>query len=251
MKLVLFDIDGTLISSGRAGLRGMNRSFERLFGVSGALDEVPLAGRTDRAIVAEALTRAGQPSDEHTIARLRDAYFEDLRAALSEPLSAPGGVLPGVLALLDGLAHEEVAVGLLTGNFATGAAIKLGHFGLWERFAFGAFGDHHADRRSLVQVAVDAAEEAGHGRFEPGRIVVIGDTPLDVDCAHAYGARAIAVATGPFSYEALAESAPALTVRALDELSARQITDSRFPVGGGSSWESNPPLPPKAGSGRF
>lgn len=246
MKLVLFDIDGTLISSGRAGVRGMNRSFERLFGVSDALEGVPVAGCTDRAIVTEALTRAGLPVDEHTIIRLRDAYLEDLRAALSEPLSAPGGVLPGVPALLDDLAHEEVAVGLLTGNFAPGAAIKLGHFGLWERFAFGAFGDHHVERRSLVQVAVDAAQEAGHRRFEPRDIVVIGDTPLDVDCAHAYGAHAIAVATGIFSYEALAVTGPALTVRSLTEVSARQVTDC-----GGSSWESNPPLPPKAGSGRF
>lgn len=227
MKLVLFDIDGTLISSGRAGVRGMNRSFERLFGVSGALDDVPVAGRTDRAIVAEALTRAGQAADEDTILRLRDAYFEDLRTALAEPASAPGGVLPGVAALLDELAREEVAVGLLTGNFATGAAIKLGHFGLWERFTFGAFGDHHVDRRSLVQVAVDAAEAAGHGRFEPGRIVVIGDTPLDVDCAHAYGAHAVAVATGPFSYETLAAAGPALTVQTLDEVSARLIADYR------------------------
>lgn len=227
MKLVLFDIDGTLISSGRAGLRGMNRSFERLFGVSDALDGIPLAGCTDRAIVSQALTRAGLPVDEDSIARLRDAYFEDLQAALLEPLSAPGGVLPGVSALLDDLADEDVAVGLLTGNFATGAAIKLGHFGLWDRFAFGAFGDHHVDRRSLVQVAVDAAQAAGHGRFEPSQIVVIGDTPLDVDCAHAYGAHAIAVATGIFSHEALAATRPAILVHALTDVSACQITDWR------------------------
>ena len=179
--LVLFDIDGTLILSGRAGIRGMNRSFERLFAVAGALDQVALAGRTDRAIVTEALTRAGQPVDDEAIARVREAYLGDLRDVLSVGTVQSAGVLPGVAPLLDELAREHVTVGLLTGNFEHAAAIKLGHYGLWERFTFGAFGDHHVDRRSLVKVAVDAAIEAGHGRFEADRIVVIGDTPLDVD----------------------------------------------------------------------
>lgn len=221
--LVLFDIDGTLISSGRAGVRGMNRSFERLFGVSGALDQVVLAGRTDRAIVTEALTLAGQPVDDDAIVRVRDAYLEDLRHALVEGHATAVGVLPGVSALLDELSSEGVVTGLLTGNFADGAAIKLGHYGLWERFAFGAFGDHHSDRRSLVPVAVAAAAAAGHGPFAAERIVVIGDTPLDVDCAQAHGARAIAVATGPFSHEALAETGPAMTVHTLEDLSVRLL----------------------------
>ena len=221
--LVLFDIDGTLISSGRAGVRGMNRSFERLFGVPGALDQVVLAGRTDRAIVTEALTRAGLAVDDDAIVRVRDAYLDDLRHALADGVATPAGVLPGVPALLDELASEGVATGLLTGNFAGGAAIKLGHYGLWERFRFGAFGDHHADRRALVPIAVAAAVAAGHRHFEPERIVVIGDTPLDVDCAHAYGARAVAVATGPFSHEALAETRPAITVRTLAEVNLRLL----------------------------
>ena len=169
------------------------------------------------------MLRAGQPADELAINRLRDAYLADLRLALLDPASVPQSVLPGVAALLDELAREQVTVGLLTGNFEQAAAIKLGHFGLWDRFSFGAFGDHHVDRRSLVKVAVDAAVEAGHGRFEADRIVVIGDTPLDVDCAHAYGARAIAVATGPFSHEALAATGPAITVQTLAELNVRRL----------------------------
>jgi phosphoglycolate phosphatase len=154
---------------------------------------------------------------------VRDAYLGDLRDALADGTVQSAGVLPGVAALLDELAREQVTVGLLTGNFEDAAAIKLGHYGLWERFTFGAFGDHHVDRRSLVKVAVDAAIEAGHGSFEADRIVVIGDTPLDVDCAHAYGARAIAVATGPFSHEALAATGPAITVRTLAEVNLRLI----------------------------
>jgi phosphoglycolate phosphatase-like HAD superfamily hydrolase len=221
--LVLFDIDGTLILSGRAGIRGMNRSFERLFNVPGALDQVTLAGRTDRAIVMEALTRAGQMVDDDAIVRVRDAYLEDLREAIADKTVPSAGVLPGVIDLLDELARENICVGLLTGNFEDAAAIKLGHYGLWNRFSFGAFGDLHADRRSLVPVAVAAAAAAGHGAFEPERVIVIGDTPLDVDCAHAYGARAVAVATGPFSHEALAEHRPAITVHSLTELDVRAI----------------------------
>lgn len=221
--LVLFDIDGTLILSGRAGIRGMNRSFERVFAVPGALDQVELAGRTDRAIVIEALKRAGQPVSEEAIARVREVYFDDLRQALTDQTGHPAGVLPGVSALLDELERDHVTVGLLTGNFEQAAAIKLGHYGLWDRFAFGAFGDLHADRRELVPVAVAAAAAAGHGPFEPERVIVIGDTPLDVDCAHAYGARAVAVATGPYSHEALAEHQPAMTVHSLAELNVRVL----------------------------
>jgi phosphoglycolate phosphatase-like HAD superfamily hydrolase len=113
-----------------------------------------------------------------------------------------------------------VGVGLLTGNYRRGAAIKLGHFGLWERFAFGAFGDAHADRRHLVPVAIAEAERALGVRIPPARVVVIGDTPLDVDCAHAHGAVAVAVGTGPFSTAELAASNPDLVLETLEDLPA-------------------------------
>src|SRR5687768_9523004 len=103
VMLVLFDIDGTLILSGRAGIRGLNRSFERLFDVSGGLDQVSCAGRTDRAIVMEALARAGQPVDDEAIVRVRDAYLEDLRQAIADGTVPSVGVLPGVANLLDEL----------------------------------------------------------------------------------------------------------------------------------------------------
>jgi len=219
VTLVLFDIDGTLISSGRAGARGMNRSFERLFGVAGALDTVPLAGRTDRAIVSDVFAELGVAGDEAAMIRLRDAYLEDLAAALVEPDSHPGGVLPGVEPLLASLdARDDVVIGLLTGNFARGAAIKLGHFGLWGRFPFGAFGDVHADRRALVPLAVEAACVAGYPRFEPDQIIIIGDTPADVDCAHAHGARAVAVATGPFTSDVLVPTGAWQVVETLEAL---------------------------------
>jgi phosphoglycolate phosphatase len=213
--VVLFDIDGTLITSGRAGARGMDAAFQALHGVTGALAGVALAGRTDRAIVSEVLRAIGrEPTDDLVIA-LRDAYLTHLPVELGKP-HPDCGVLPGVVALLDALAaRSDVAVGLLTGNFARGAAIKLGHFDLWSRFAFGAFGDDHADRRDLVPIAIANAARIG-ARVPASRVVVIGDTPLDVDCARHHGARSVAVATGLFKREALTTAQADLVLDTLE-----------------------------------
>jgi phosphoglycolate phosphatase-like HAD superfamily hydrolase len=220
-RLVLFDVDGTLVLTGRAGARAMNAAFQRLYGHPEALARVPIAGRTDRAIVREALRVVGRDATDDEIARLRAAYLEDLRTELPRSTEAPVGVLPGVGALLHGLeAHPVIDVGLLTGNFERGAAIKLGHFGLWDRFPFGAFGDHHDDRRALVPVALDRAALAGRPVTPAERVVVIGDTPLDVDCAHAHGARAVAVATGPFDRSTLERAGADLVVDSLADAPA-------------------------------
>jgi phosphoglycolate phosphatase len=215
-RVVLFDIDGTLVHSGRAGLRGMNAAFLRLYGVAGALDQVALAGRTDRAIVGEVLRGFGHQVSDQAVYALRDAYVEHLALELSRPV--PGAeVLPGVHGLLDALdARDDVAVGLLTGNFERGAAIKLGYFQLWSRFTFGAFGDEHTDRRNLVPVAHAHAARAG-AAVPMDRVVIIGDTPLDVDCARAHGARSVGVATGPFSRADLADAKADLVVDTLDD----------------------------------
>lgn len=219
-RLVLFDIDGTLIHSGRAGLRGMNAAFERLHGRADALRDVPFAGRTDFAIVTQAFRNMGVEPSAEAVMTLRDTYFRHLREELLKPM--PGtGALPGVAALLDAIeTRPDVALGLLTGNFAGGAEIKLGHYGLWQRFGFGAFGDEHADRRDLVPVALEAAERATGVRVPCESVIVIGDTPLDVDCAHAHGALSIAVATGPFSRDQLAESRPRLLLDTLEDVDA-------------------------------
>lgn len=217
--LVLFDIDGTLIQSGRAGVRGMNLAFERLHGRGRALDGVSIAGRTDRAIVIQALQAIGVEPSDREIVRLREAYVEALTEEIGRPVSDPSGILPGVLALLDALdAQPGFVVGLLTGNFERGAAIKLGHFDLWRRFPFGgAFGDAHVDRRELVPIALARARGAGHAIDRTDRVVVIGDTPLDVDCAKAHGARALAVATGQYDCASLEASGADLTVDTLSE----------------------------------
>lgn len=221
MTLVLFDIDGTLIQSGRAGVRGMNRAFGDLYGAPEALTTVTVAGRTDRAIVTEVLTTLGHPTDDEAIGRVRDRYCEYLPDALQDPASHPMGVLPGVHTMLDQLeGRSDVVVGLLTGNFVRGAELKLGHFDLWRRFRFGAFGDHHSNRRDLVPLAITAAAQAGHPHFTPDRVVVIGDTPLDVDCAHFHGARALAVATGLYDEATLGATGADLTVATLEQVPA-------------------------------
>ena len=223
-RLVLFDIDGTLIRSGRAGVRGMNAAFERLYGRPAALDGISLAGRTDRAIVTDVLRAIGRDATPEAILELRTAYLQHLAEEIVKPVP-DSNVLPGVWPLLDALrADGESVIGLLTGNFEGGAAIKLGHFDLWTRFAFGAYGDEHADRRALVPVAMAAAARAGLN-IPLSQVIVIGDTPLDVDCAQVHGARSIAVATGPFSVQQLETARPDLVVETLEDDRVRSFLD--------------------------
>lgn len=219
-RVILFDIDGTLIHSARAGLRGMNAAFQALYGVWGALDRVSLAGRTDRAIVSDVFNHLGVEATDEAVFALREAYLQQLADLMSRPV--PGAVmLPGVEALLNALAGRgDSATGLLTGNFERGAEIKLGYFGLWPRFSFGAFGDTHVNRRDLVPVARAHVDRLHQTPVPASRVIVIGDTPLDVDCAHAHGAKCIGVATGPFSKKDLADAGADLVLDTLEDVDA-------------------------------
>jgi len=196
LHLMLFDVDATLALTGGAGGRAMASAFEELFGTPDAFAGIPMAGRTDPAILAEALARIGQPADAAVLERFRDAYCRRLREEIVRP-AAGKRVMPGVRALLDRLASSaDVFLALLTGNFAEGARVKLEHFGLWSYFRCGAFGDDHHDRRALVPIARARADALGAGAVPPERVFVVGDTPLDVACALAAGVRAVGVATG-------------------------------------------------------
>jgi len=218
--VVLFDIDGTLVQTARAGVRGMNAAFAELHGRADALGGVPIAGRTDRAIVSDAFRAAGLHPSDDAIMALRDAYVRHLEVEIRRPAAGAFGVLPGVEPLLDWLARGSTApVGLLTGNFARGAAIKLSYFDLWRRFAFGAFGDDHLDRRDLVPVACERCRDAGLV-VSPASLIIVGDTPLDIDCAHAHGALAVAVATGLYSADVLREAGADLVVETLEALAS-------------------------------
>lgn len=204
-RLVLFDIDGTLVLTGGAGQRAIAKAFANEFGVDDALGRIPLAGRTDRAILEDLLERfaphaAGEPA---RLERLMHAYLERLQQEIV--VDGPGKlVLPGVRDVLDGLApQDDVHLALLTGNLEEGARIKLEHFGLWDYFPFGAFGGHTRHRRDLLTQALDRARARGVAPDDAAAVFVVGDTPADIDCAKSGGATAIAVATGPYDAAAL------------------------------------------------
>ena len=203
-KLILFDIDGTLVLTGGAGIRAMNRAGEEILGVLNLLDGIPCAGRTDWIILHDALTKAGHELDEDLFERMREAHIRYLAEEIEHRGDGVKEVMPGVRELLPALrSRDDVALGLLTGNFEEAARIKLGHFDLWDFFRCGAFGDDAADRNALVPFAVERARSCGLGSFGYAEVVVIGDTPHDVACAVAVGAQPVAVATGGFSVEQL------------------------------------------------
>ncbi|HVH55565.1 MAG TPA: HAD hydrolase-like protein [Vicinamibacterales bacterium] len=203
-KLVLFDIDGTLVLTGGAGLRAMNRAIEDALGHADGLDGIPVAGRTDWAILADAVRRVGRTLDGALLADLERRYVENLANEIQHPGRGRKGVMPGIPEILQELdRREDVVAGLLTGNFEAGARVKLGYFDLWRYFRFGAFGGDAADRNALVPFAVERARTSGLPEIGDSDVLVVGDTPHDVLCAHAAGAVAIAVATGSSSVEEL------------------------------------------------
>ena len=204
--LLLFDIDGTLILSGRAGLRALDYAFEAVTGVPDAFRGINAAGRTDGSLIEEAAARAGIDLTADAHDRIASSYFERLAGEILLPGEGRKQIMPGVRPLIDTLmTRDDTVLALLTGNFRTSARIKLEHFDLWSPFQFGAFADDASDRDRLVPVALRRAREAGHDPREE-RVIVIGDTPLDVQCARAGGVRAIGVATGSHSVRELQEA---------------------------------------------
>jgi len=202
--LILFDIDGTLLLSGRAGLRAMNRAFEQTFGVVNAFAGTSFAGRTDSFLVAYALTAAGLPDTPEQHARFRAAYVPLLAEEIQHPGTGHKGLMPGARELIEALGdHDHLHLALLSGNYRAAAEIKLTHFELSEFFEWGAFSDDAADRNALVPIARRRAETYDVPAEALERVIVIGDTPHDIECARAGGAASIAVATGGHSVEEL------------------------------------------------
>lgn len=206
MQVCLFDIDGTLLNTGGAGSTAMLASVEAEFGVQEPLHGIPAAGRTDRAITLDVFNAFGLPLDEATYARFLDVYV----SLLPEHLKMhTGTVFPGVAELLSALrGRGDVALGLLTGNFQSGAWLKLKHYALHEFFDFGGFGDRYVHRNDVAREALELIRRRLGADFDPSDVWVVGDTPADVECARAIGANAIAVATGIFSAEELAAANP-------------------------------------------
>ena len=204
MRLLLFDIDGTLVLTGGAGSRAMTRAFAATHGLEDALKTVDLAGRTDRIIMRDALSQAGRDHQDVDLDEFREAYCAALREEIRKPGTGRRGLLPGVRPLLERLAaRDDVRLALLTGNFRASAEIKLSAFGIWDFFSWGAFADDAIERDDLIRIA-HGRHETEHGRaIEPDRVVVIGDTPHDIRCARAGGARVVAVATGNYTLDQL------------------------------------------------
>ena len=200
-RIILFDIDMTLIRSQGAGRAALNGAFADAFGLESATEGISFDGRTDRAILGEIIALHSLGADAY--GRVSEAYLRGLSASLSD---RPGTVLPGVEALLPLLQQSHGAIGLATGNMRPGAETKLAHYGLWHWFSGGGFGDDTPVRADLVRAGIrDMAALLGIDA-DPRETIVIGDTPLDVEAAQAAGARTLAVATGSHTAEALRES---------------------------------------------
>jgi phosphoglycolate phosphatase len=205
-RLLLWDIDGTLITTGAAGQQAIVRATAEQFGGNGDLDGVEIAGRTDTGIAQQILRKYDAAITDENVDSFLDLY---VRLLAEELPRRQGRVLPGVLELLQRTAQQsDTTLGLLTGNLERGAKLKLEHYRLWPFFAFGAFSDDHHDRNELGTFAVSRALEGTGIRFAGSQVDVIGDTGHDIACGKAIGARTIAVATGSWSREQLAEHQP-------------------------------------------
>lgn len=205
-RLLLFDIDGTLITSGGAGENALIDAMRNAFGVSEDLSEISLAGATDAAIARLLLQKHHLADSTENITALLDAYLHHLHERIGRH---DGRLLPGILTLLDRLHRDPACVlALLTGNVSRGAKIKLAHYGVWDYFEFGAFADDHHDRNRLGAFAHARALERHGIDFPPECIYVIGDTPRDIECGRAIGAKTVAIATGHYSSDALREHTP-------------------------------------------
>ena len=208
MKIILFDIDGTLIHSGGSGMRAMTLAFEEVFGIEKGINGIQLAGRTDTLILMDAFERTDIIWSIDHETRFKERYFTLIKQELEIP-NPRQRIMPGIPMLLDRLRErEDIHLGLLTGNWAKSAELKLIHFDLWKYFGFGAFSDDEGDRNKLLPYSVRRAEEKFDIRVQSDHIFVIGDTPADVQCARPHHAVAVAVATGNYTREQLQTEKP-------------------------------------------
>ena len=217
--LILFDIDGTLLLSGGAGVTSMVDAGRALFGASFTAEGIDYAGRLDPIIWRMMAERNDVDVDRHD--DFRAAYI----ARLGERLGTThhSRALPGAADLVDALHdHARATLGIVTGNYRESGGMKVANAGFeLERFTVSAWGDDGATRRDLPRIAMERYAERQAGPIDPSRVVIIGDTPHDVDCARANGCRVIAVTTGPsYSRDDLAAHEPDLLVDDLSDTAA-------------------------------
>lgn len=208
MQLVLFDIDGTLVSTGAAGSDAMRHALAEILGIPNGFAGIEMSGKTDPLILREALAKHQLDASAVPMEVFHERYIPHLRRTLQEP-RPERRLMPGILDILPALqAQPDVILGLLTGNVAMGAQLKLESFGIWHYFQLGAYGSDHADRNALVPVAHQRVQALLGHTIAAQDTFVIGDTPRDIACAHAHGARAVAVATGRYTVAELQQHRP-------------------------------------------
>lgn len=222
VKLVLFDIDGTLVHTGGAGIKAFAKVFATEFGFPNGTEKMKFAGRTDVGLVREFFRANRIEPDASHFQRFFDSYvfWLDHILAHSETQSCPG-----IWELIRGLQQlpNPPLLGLLTGNIQLGAEIKLRHFDLWKEFVTGGFADDHEDRDQIAQAAYRRGSRVLGKKLRGEEVVVIGDTPLDIKCGRAIGANVLAVATGGATYDELKKHSPEWLVKDLREISAAQV----------------------------
>ena len=223
LRLVLFDIDGTLIHSGGAGEKAFANVCATEFKVPSGTAQLRFAGRTDTSIVREFFVRNQIDASQQNFHRFFDCYVFWLDQMLHQ---TAGKVLPGVSCMLKafGALPKPPAIGLLTGNIRLGAEIKLRHYDLWQSFVTGAFGDDHEERNCIAGIARDRGAKLLGQNLRGDEILVIGDTPLDVECAKSIDARVLAVATGNFPRKDLVAHRPTWVVDTLEEISVEELS---------------------------
>jgi phosphoglycolate phosphatase-like HAD superfamily hydrolase len=223
--VALFDIDGTLMTTGGAGRRAMRAAFGEVVDAPHALDDVKLGGKTDPMILREGLQVIGRAYDAALVERILERYLERLEAEVAR---SPGyHVFDGVLTILDHAHALNAAVGLGTGNVERGAQVKLARGALNDRFAFGGFGSDAEDRTELIRAGAERGAARLGRPLSECRVIVIGDTPRDVRAAHGIGAVCLAVATGGYDVSALEKAGADLVVERLDDPRALAFLEGR------------------------
>ena len=221
MRLFLFDIDGTLVTARGAGRLALQEALRETYGTAGDIERYDFRGKTDPRIVFDLMQGAGLADDviEAGMSACFDAYTIHLERQIGDGSRVI--VLPGIADVVRALSiRDDALVGLLTGNIEAGARVKLRSTGLFPLFRVGAYGSDSMDRRRLPAIACERARQLAGRDFPFDRVTIIGDTPLDVDCARACGAVAVAVATGFHPHAELAACAPDLLFTDFSDVAA-------------------------------
>jgi phosphoglycolate phosphatase len=229
IRLVLFDVDGTLIRSVGAGTEAYARALASEFGVNRVIERINFGGRTDLSLAREMFALGGIEPTAQNFRRFFDCYPFWLDHLLAQ---TRGEIVPGVCPFLRQLQNlsSPPLLGLLTGNIRLGAEIKLRHFGLWEVFQTGAFGDDHEDRNQIAAIARERANRILNEELRGEEILVVGDTPHDIRCGRAISAKVLAVATGGATLEQLRAHKPDWLARDLREVTAEEMCVTRWKV---------------------